>query len=98
MTYVNRLSRSVEVVLVDGSPQDVFDVLDRQCDSAVRHVCPHEEFAGLLNGKVRGVLTGLRLASHDHIVIADDDVRYEPAALDELAAALTTADIILPQN
>jgi hypothetical protein len=98
VTYVNRLSRSVEVVLVDGSRQDLFDALARQCDPVVHHVCPRQEFAGLLNGKVRGVLTGLRLASHECVVIADDDVRYELAALNELAAALGTADVILPQN
>ena len=98
LTYVNELARIVEVVLIDGSRQNLFDATDRQCHRAVRHVRPHQNLARLLNGKVRGVLTGLRLASHECVVIADDDVRYEPAALDELTTALGTADIVLPQN
>lgn len=98
VTYVNCLSQSVEVVLVNGSRKELFDALARRCDPAVRHVRPDKEFSGLLNGKVRGVLTGLRLVSHERVVIADDDVRYELAALKELAEALDSADVVLPQN
>ena len=32
-------------------------------------------------GKVGGVLTGLRLASHARVIVADDDVRYDEATL-----------------
>jgi cellulose synthase/poly-beta-1,6-N-acetylglucosamine synthase-like glycosyltransferase len=50
------------------------------------------------NGKVRGVLTGLRAASHDLVVLADEDVRYTPDGLAEMARALGTADVVRPQN
>ena len=49
-------------------------------------------------GKVGGVLTGLRLASHARVIIADDDVRYDEAALNRLAAALDAAEVVRPQN
>jgi hypothetical protein len=35
---------------------------------------------------VRGVLTGLRFVTSDIVVIADDDVRYDEAALDDVCA------------
>ena len=51
-----------------------------------------------MNGKVRGVLTGLHRASNERLVIADDDVRYEPEALARIVAMLDDADVIRPQN
>jgi hypothetical protein len=51
-----------------------------------------------LNGKVAGVLTGLRLTAHERVVIADDDVRYSAAALAAVSAALDSADVVRPQN
>ena len=50
------------------------------------------------NGKVHGVLTGLRLASHENVVLADDDVRYSVELLSELVAELEFADVVRPQN
>jgi hypothetical protein len=49
-------------------------------------------------GKVGGVLTGLRLASHEHVIIADDDVRYDDESLAQTVAALASADVVRPQN
>jgi hypothetical protein len=51
-----------------------------------------------VNGKVRGVLTGLRLASHERIIIADDDVRYDHESLRGVIAALDGAEVVRPQN
>jgi len=47
---------------------------------------------------VGGVLTGLRLATHEHIIIADDDVRYDEDSLAQTVAALATDDVARPQN
>jgi hypothetical protein len=51
-----------------------------------------------LNGKVNGVLTGFRLCRSDKVVIADDDVRYEPWQLRRIAMLLDGADVVRPQN
>nr|WP_307837545.1 glycosyltransferase [Sphaerisporangium melleum] len=51
-----------------------------------------------LNGKVDGIVTGLRLARAEHVVIADDDVRYDAHALARVAALLDEADLVRPQN
>src|SRR5690606_15137159 len=45
-----------------------------------------------------GVLTGIQLASCASIVIADDDVRYDAAALLDVQRHLEQADLVRPQN
>ena len=49
-------------------------------------------------GKVNGVVTGVRECSHERVVIADDDVRYDAAALRRVVALLDEADLVRPQN
>ena len=96
--YVNQLSTAVEMILIDGSSPDIYRAIDEHCAATVRHLPPDEEFNSLANGKVRGVLTGLRVASHDWVVVADDDVRYTLPALHEIREGLAGADVVLPQN
>lgn len=96
--YVNGLSRICDVIIVDGSPDDVFGEFSSRSADGVRHVRPHRDLCVLLNGKVAGVLTGLRLASHERVVIADDDVRYDREGLAAVSAALDFAEVVRPQN
>jgi hypothetical protein len=96
--YVNALSEYAEVLLVDASPPPIFTAAGARCVHAVRHVAPDADLASLTNGKVRGVLTGLRLASHEAVVIADDDVRHTRETLDTLERLLGDSDIVRPQN
>jgi hypothetical protein len=49
-------------------------------------------------GKVGNVLTGLERAHHDLVVIADDDVRYEPHQLERILSLFEHADVVRPQN
>ena len=49
-------------------------------------------------GKVNGVITGLRECAHERVVIADDDVRYDAAALRRTVDLLAEADLVRPQN
>jgi hypothetical protein len=98
--YLCGLARWIdEVLVVDGSAPSVF----------ARH---SEAWAGLRSvkvlpvdldldgryGKVNGVVTGLRHASHDRVVIADDDVRYDPGSLRRVVGLLDEADAVRPQN
>lgn len=46
------------------------------------------------NGKVNGVLTGIRAATSEYVIIADDDER----ALSRVLALLDHADLVIPQN
>ncbi|HEX6844426.1 MAG TPA: glycosyltransferase family 2 protein, partial [Actinomycetota bacterium] len=84
--------------VVDGSSPGVFAANARAWDvPGVRHVRPDRRFAAP-NGKVAGVHTGLRLARHEHVVVADDDVRYTTATLAAIQIRLATADLVWPQN
>ena len=94
--YLAQISAWLDVTVVDGSDPDAFQ---RNADSwrtLVRHIAPDSR-AGT-NGKVRGVMTGLRHARHDCVVVADDDVRYSYAALRRMVDELQRADIVRPQN
>ena len=50
------------------------------------------------NGKVSGMLTGLAVASHEVVVLADDEVRYGPAAPLPAGASSPTADRLEPNR
>lgn len=95
--YLRWLSKSVEVLVIDGSPPDVFAAHAAQWNSFTVHLPPDPDIS-VLNGKVRGVLTGLRHAKREKLVIADDDVRYDEAALKRVAALLENAHVVRPQN
>jgi hypothetical protein len=94
--YLRRLSRWVSVTVVDGSPPGVFESHARAWAGLVRHLRP-EPCAGA-NGKVAGVVTGVRAARSERVVIADDDVRYDRSALERLLDLVDRADVVRPQN
>jgi hypothetical protein len=93
-TYLRWLRTQLEVIVVDGSSRKVFEANGERWPG-VTHVKPDHRAE---NGKVAGVLTGLPLCSHDRVVIADDDVRYDAASLRAVLAGLKRADIVRPQN
>ena len=86
-----------ELIVVDGSLPEVFAANAEAWGGHAVHVPPAEDERWLM-GKVAGVRTGVRLASHERVVIADDDVRYEPGALRRAAALLDEHDLVRPQN
>jgi hypothetical protein len=96
--YLAELARWCDdVIVVDGSPPAVFTENGRSWRAHARHVAPDRERL-YLNGKVAGVLTGVELARHERIVIADDDVRYDGANLLQVARLLDGCDLVAPQN
>ena len=95
--YLHWLAARAEVIVVDGSSPTVFAVHSRAWGDFVRHIPPADDLATPM-GKVGGVLTGVRAASHERLIIADDDVRYDAMSLDRVAEALRTADVVRPQN
>lgn len=96
--YLERIApHCAEVIVVDGSEADVFAANAAVFAGHVTHV-PVAEGEESLMGKVSGVRTGVRLASHGRVVIADDDVRYQPEALRRAAELLDDHDLVRPQN
>jgi hypothetical protein len=94
--YLRRLSGWLDVTVVDGSGPEVFDRHHRLWADSVRHVPVAPQ--GVPNGKVAGVLTGLRLARHEAVIIADDDVRWSLPELRSVVDRLREADLVRPQN
>ena len=96
--YLARIApHCAEVIVVDGSPPAVFAANAEAWGDLATHVPPAEDERWLM-GKVSGVRTGLRLASRERVVIADDDVRYDPEALRRAARLLDEHDLVRPQN
>ena len=94
--YLEVLSHHLEVIVVNGSPEDFF-----KSHAAFWPSCTHVAPAARLkaaNGKVQGVLTGLAIASHNKVVIADEDVRYDAGSLERVLSLLDEGDIVRPQN
>lgn len=95
-SYLNGLPVD-EIIVADGSSAQLFHAFDRLLDRRIHHIPPSVSIRAN-NGKVRNVLSALAIASHDRVVIADDDVRYTPQSLSEAICALDDADIVRPQN
>ena len=96
--YFEMLGRAgCEVLVVDGSPEEVFDLHAGVWREACRHepVDPQYEF---LNGKVNGIHNGVAIASHEAIILADDDLVYAPADARRMADLLSEYDLVRPQN
>lgn len=87
-----------EVIVVDGSPPPVFSANRAAWSDQVLHICPDWDLGEMPMGKVAGVLTGLRRAKNESVVIADDDVRYDHEGLWRMADLLRRHDLVRPQN
>ena len=94
--YLRRIGSWMPVTVVDGSPAERFDAHARAWGGLVRHLRPLP-WPGA-NGKVAGVVTGVRAARSERVVIADDDVRYDRAGLERVLDLLDEADVVRPQN
>lgn len=94
--YLAELAGWMDVTVVDGSPAEVFTDHHARWLRYVRHLRPQPWPGG--NGKVAGVVTGVRTARHERVVIADDDVRWSKAELGRALRLLDEADLVRPQN
>ncbi|TQJ34261.1 glycosyltransferase [Arthrobacter sp. SLBN-122] len=110
--YLRRLVAWIPVTVVDGSAPHLFERHRAAFPAAVRHLCPDSDGSpgqnafpdrpvvgrDAHNGKVAGVMTGIRASSAEFLVIADDDVRYTREALAAVVHHLASADLVRPQN
>jgi hypothetical protein len=96
--YFESLQRmGCEVLVVDGSPMEVFAQHERAWRGVCRHVTVDPAY-NYLNGKVNGVHTGVDLASCERIVLADDDIRYTPEDISRACDLLDRYEMVRPQN
>jgi hypothetical protein len=96
--YFESLQRmGCEVLVVDGSPMEVFAEHDRAWRGVCRHVTVDPVYT-YLNGKVNGVHTGVDLARCERIVLADDDIRYTSEDILRACDLLDRYEMVRPQN
>jgi hypothetical protein len=95
--YLRALPDWIELIVVDGSPDPLFERHASAWGSLGNHLRPDPELETPM-GKVGGVLTGVRAARHEAVVIADDDVRYDERSLIRVVLMLGLADCVRPQN
>lgn len=96
VAYLTELVELIDVTVVDGSQSALFSAHARAFPPGLRHL-PVQPWPGR-NGKVAGVMTGVRAARHERVVLADDDVRYTPETLQAVVGMLDGADLVRPQN
>jgi hypothetical protein len=95
--YLRGLPDWIEPILVDGSPDSLFARHAEAWSELGRHIRPDAALRTPM-GKVGGVMTGVREASTEAVVIADDDVRYDERSLIRAVLGLGLADCVRPQN
>lgn len=86
-----------DVLIVDGSPQEVFAAHGEIWRDGCVHV-PVDSQYKYLNGKVNGIHTGVDLATHERIILADDDIRYTPDDVRRMSGLLDSFEMVRPQN
>ena len=97
-SYFRLLARAgCEVLVVDGSPPEVFAEHERAWRGACRHVPVNPKYR-YLNGKVNGVHTGVDLSESERIILADDDIRYTATDVERACALLDQHEMVRPQN
>jgi hypothetical protein len=96
--YLRELSPMVdELLIVDNSPEPYFDRHAGMWKRLGRHIPPDPALRTPM-GKVGNVLTAVREARNELLVIADDDVRWDRAGLTRAAALLDDCHLVRPQN
>jgi hypothetical protein len=95
--FIELAASGCEVLVIDGSPDKVFSEHSQTWREACRHF-PVDPQYKYLNGKVNGIHTGVDLASHNKIILADDDIRYTPGDVRRMAEMLEDYDMVRPQN
>jgi hypothetical protein len=96
--YFETLVRAgCEILVVDGSPAAVFAAHKDAWGDIARHVQVDPQYR-YLNGKVNGIHTGVALAAHERIVIADDDIRYTAENIALMCKLLDEHELVRPQN
>ena len=97
-TYFRRLAEAgCEILVVDGSQPEIFAAHAEAWQNTCRHepVDPQYKY---LNGKVNGIHTGIAIAEHERVILADDDIRYSPDDVRRMADLLGKYDMVRPQN
>ena len=86
-----------ELIVVDGSPEEVFAQHAALWSPVVRHERVDRRF-GYMNDKVNGIHTGVEIATCEKIILADDDIRYTAGDVERMVQLLDEYEMVRPQN
>jgi hypothetical protein len=86
-----------EVIVVDGSPVDVF-ARHAEAFAALGQHLPVDRRFNYRNDKVNGIHTAVEHASFDKIILADNDIRYTAASIAQVLGLLDEFEVVRPQN
>ena len=86
-----------EVIVVDGSPPEIFAKHHRAWSNVCRHEPVDRRFV-YLNDKVNGIHTGVALAACEKVILADDDIRYRKIDIQKMCDFLERFEVVRPQN
>ena len=95
--YLRWLSGQLDVIVVDGSPSEVYEHHSGSWSTYVKHI-PPDPTLNFANGKVNGVTTGIRSAGTDAVVIADDDIRFDESSIRRVVNELGRHDLVIAQS
>src|SRR6185436_4883819 len=86
-----------DVIVIDNSPQPLFDENRRVLRWVGRHVAPrprHRAFGGMVDA----VRAAFDLASCEKVIVADARVRYSAEAIDKICELLDGHEVVEPQD
>jgi hypothetical protein len=95
--YLRWLSDYLHIVVVDGSPSEIYEHHSGLWSAYVKHIPPDPSLT-FMNGKVNGVTTGIRYSKTDAIVVADDDIRLDRSSIERMIGALREHDVVIAQS
>jgi hypothetical protein len=97
-TYLSTLAvAGCEVIVVDDSPAPVFESHRRVLRWVSRHISPrprHHSFSGAIDV----VRTAIDVSNCDKVIVAEENVRYDNAAVDSLCELLEIHEVVEPQD
>lgn len=85
-----------EVIVVDGSPREIFEENRRVLRWVARHITPrmaHRHPPG-----IDPVAAAIDFAAHEKVIVADEAVRYTACDVDHLCDLLDLHEVVVPQD
>jgi len=85
-----------EVIVVDGSPRELFEENRRVLRWVGRHITPHVQHRHPPG--IDPVAAAIDFAGHEKVIVADAAVRYTPSDIDQLCDLLELHEVVVPQD
>lgn len=86
-----------DVVVVDGSPEEIFDQNGQSLRWVSRHVAArprHRSFSGAIDP----IRAAIDFSNCDKVIVADQNVRYDDEAIARICALLDNHEVVEPQD